>query len=72
MCKKGEIKEVNDVRDETDKQGLKIAIDYKRGTDPDILMRKLFKMTKLQDTYSCNMKRTHRWDSKGSWSSSDY
>lgn len=53
--KKGKIKEVNDVRDETDKQGLKIAIDYKRGVDPDILMKKLFKITKLQDTYSCNM-----------------
>jgi len=52
--KAGKIKEINDVRDETDLSGLKIAIDLKRGTDYDALMKKLFRLTPLQDTFSCN------------------
>ncbi len=52
--KAGSIKEISDVRDETDKQGLKITIDLKRGTDPDKLMQKLYKLTPLEDSFSCN------------------
>ena len=52
--KAGSIKEISDIRDETDKKGLKITIDLKRGTDPDKLMTKLYKMTSLEDTFSCN------------------
>jgi len=52
--KAGKIKEISDVRDETDLSGLKIAIDLKRGTDYDALMKKLFRLTPLQDTFSCN------------------
>ena len=52
--KNGKIKEISDVRDETDLSGLKLAIDVKRGNDPDKLMQKLYKLTPLQDTYSCN------------------
>ena len=55
MIKSGRIKEVNDVRDETDLKGMKIAIDLKRGTDPDKLIAKLFKYTTLEDTFSCNL-----------------
>ncbi|MBP3448669.1 MAG: topoisomerase IV [Clostridia bacterium] len=47
-------KEIADVRDETDLKGLKIAIDLKRGADPDALMLKLYKMTPLQDSFGCN------------------
>ncbi|MBO5407955.1 MAG: topoisomerase IV [Clostridia bacterium] len=47
-------KEIADVRDETDLKGLKIAIDLKRGVDPDALMLKLYKMTPLQDSFGCN------------------
>ena len=54
LVKAGKIKEINDMRDETDLSGLKLAIDLKRGVDPDKLMQKLFKMTPLQDTVSCN------------------
>lgn len=54
LIKIGKIREVSYIRDETDKSGLKIAIDLKRGTDPDKLMQKLFRMTPLQDNYSCN------------------
>ena len=54
LIKKGKIKEINDVRDEIDKDGFKIAIDYKRNCDPDVLMKKLFKLTKLQDSFGCN------------------
>ncbi|MBR2418896.1 MAG: topoisomerase IV, partial [Clostridia bacterium] len=46
--------EITDVRDETDKEGLKITIDLKRGTDPDKLMTKLYKLTPLEDSFSCN------------------
>ena len=52
--KSGSIKEINDIRDETDLGGLKIAIDIKKGTDPDKLMKKLYDTTTLQDTFSCN------------------
>lgn len=52
--KAGTIKEITDIRDETDKNGLKITIDLKRGTDPDKLMQKLFRLTPLEDTFSCN------------------
>jgi DNA gyrase subunit A len=52
--KSSKIKEINDVRDETDLSGLKIAIDLKRGIEHDTLMKKLFRLTPLQDTFSCN------------------
>lgn len=54
LCKSGKIKEINDIRDDTDKKGLTITIEYKRSCDPDQLMLKLFKMTPLEDTFSCN------------------
>ncbi len=54
LVKSGKIKEISDIRDETDKKGLKLTIDLKRGTDPDKLMAKLFKMTPLQDSFGCN------------------
>ncbi len=54
LLKAGKIKELSDMRDETDLNGLKLAIDLKRGVDPDKLMQKLFKTTPLQDTLSCN------------------
>ena len=52
--KSGAAREIADVRDETDKKGLKITIDYKRGTDPDKLMKKLYKSTPLEDSFACN------------------
>lgn len=54
LIKTGKIREINDMRDETDLGGLKIAIDLKRGIDPDKLMLKLFKLTPLLDSFSCN------------------
>lgn len=54
LAKQKKITEINDIRDETDLNGLKIAIDLKRGVDPDRLMNRLFKLTTLQDTFSCN------------------
>ena len=54
LSKQGKVREINDIRDETDLSGLRIAIDLKRGVDPGKLMQKLFKMTTLQDTFSCN------------------
>ncbi len=54
LVKSNKIKEINDVRNETDKNGLKITIDIKRNADPELLMRKLFSMTTLMDTFSCN------------------
>jgi len=54
LIKAGKIKEISDMRDETDRSGLKLTIDLKRGTDPDKLIAKLFKQTTLQDTCSCN------------------
>ena len=54
LAKLKKITEINDIRDETDLKGLKITIDLKRGTDHEKLMQKLFKMTPLQDSFSCN------------------
>lgn len=54
LVKSGKIREINDMRDETDLSGLKLAIDLKRGTDPEKLMNKLFRLTPLLDTFSCN------------------
>ncbi|MBQ7114790.1 MAG: topoisomerase IV [Clostridia bacterium] len=52
--KAGALKEISDIRDETDKSGLKITIDLKRGTDPDKLMKRLYKFTTLEDSFSAN------------------
>ncbi|MDP4180448.1 MAG: DNA topoisomerase (ATP-hydrolyzing) subunit A [Bacillota bacterium] len=52
--KDGKIKDITDVRDETDLSGLKITLDLKRNTDYEALMNKLYKITPLQDTFSCN------------------
>lgn len=54
LVRTDKIKEIVDIRDETDLQGLKIAIDVKRNVDPDILMGKLFSMTSLEDSFGCN------------------
>lgn len=54
LIKAGKIKEIADMRDETDLGGLKLTIDLKRGTDPEKLMQKLFRMTPLMDSFSCN------------------
>ena len=54
LVKQGKIREIADIRDETGLQGLKITIDLKRGTDPEKLMAKLFRLTTLEDTFSCN------------------
>jgi len=52
--KAGTLKEISDVRDETDRNGLKVTIDLKRGVDPDKLMLRLFRLTTLEDSFSCN------------------
>ena len=54
LIKAGKIKEISDMRDETDLNGLKLTIDLKRGVDPDKLMQKLFRMTPMQDSFACN------------------
>ena len=54
LVKGGKIREIADMRDETDLSGLKLTLDLKRGADPDALMRKLFRITPLEDTFSCN------------------
>ncbi len=54
LAKAGKLREVSDVRDESDKEGLKLAIELKRGTEPEKLMQKLFKLTPLMDSYACN------------------
>ena len=54
LIKAGKAKEIADMRDETDLSGLKLAIDLKRGTDPDKLMAKLYKATPLEDSFACN------------------
>ena len=54
LIKVGKVKEIADMRDETDLSGLKLTIDLKRGTDPDKLMQKLFRSTPLLDSQSCN------------------
>lgn len=54
LVKAGKIKEISDVRDETGIDGLKITIDLKRNTDPELLMQKIYKMTTLEDSFACN------------------
>lgn len=54
LVKQNKIKEINDVRNETDLNGLKIAIDIKRSADPEKLMTKLYQLTPLTDSFSCN------------------
>lgn len=54
LVKANKIKEISDIRDETDLKGLKITIDLKRGTEPDRLMARLYKMTPLEDSFACN------------------
>ncbi len=54
LVKAGKVKEIADMRDETGRDGFKLAIDLKRGTDPDKLMQKLFRLTPLRDSFSCN------------------
>lgn len=54
LVKQGKLKEISDIRDETDLSGLKLAIDLKRGNDPDKVMQKLFRLTPLLDSQSCN------------------
>ena len=54
LVKAGKIKEIADIRDETGLNGLRITIDLKRGTDPDALMKKLYRLTPLEDSFSCN------------------
>ena len=54
LSKEGKVREIADIRDETDLSGLRIAIDLKRGVDPDKLMAKLYRSTTLQDSFSCN------------------
>lgn len=54
LAKQGKVREISDIRDETGLDGLKITIDLKRGVDPDKLMQKLFRLTTLEDIFSCN------------------
>ena len=54
LIKNGKVREISDMRDETDLSGLKLAIDLKRGADPEKLMQKLYQLTPLQDPFSCN------------------
>lgn len=54
LVKLGKIKEISDMRDETDLSGLKLTFDLKKGVDPDALAQKLFRLTPLQDAFSCN------------------
>lgn len=54
LVKTNKVKELSDVRDETDRKGLRITLDLKRGVDADALMTKLYKLTPLEDTFSCN------------------
>ncbi len=54
LIKSGKLRDLNDVRDETDKSGLKITLELKRGVDPEKLMARLYKQTPLEDSFSCN------------------
>lgn len=54
LVKQGRVREIGDMRDETDLKGMRLTLDLKRGTDPEKLMQKLFKLTPLEDTFSCN------------------
>ena len=55
LVKSGKLREISDIRDESDKKGLKITIDLKRGSDPETVMQKLYKLTPLEDSFSCNI-----------------
>ena len=54
LIRKGRLKDVTDVRDETDLSGLKIAVDIRKNSDPDAIMQRLFRMTPLEDNFGCN------------------
>ncbi|MBE6711208.1 MAG: topoisomerase IV [Ruminococcaceae bacterium] len=54
LIKEGKFKEISDVRDEIDLSGFKLSLDIKRGTDADALMNKLYRLTTLEDSFSCN------------------
>ena len=54
LVKEGKVKEITEVRDEIDKDGFKLAIDLKKGSDPDAVMQKLYKFTPLEDSFACN------------------
>ena len=54
LVKEGKLKEVTDFRDEIDLNGFKLTLDLRRGTDPELLMTKLFKLTPLEDDFGCN------------------
>ena len=54
LIKAGKLRDINDVRDETDKEGLKITIELKRGVDPEKLMARLYRQTPLEDSFGCN------------------
>ena len=54
LIKSGKVKDINDIRDETDLGGLKIAVDIKKSADPDAIMQRLFSLTPLQDSFNCN------------------
>ena len=54
LIKSGSLKEINDLRDETDLKGLKLTLDLKKGVDPERIMARLFRQTPLQDSFSCN------------------
>ena len=54
MVKQGKLRDISDLRDETDLKGLKLTLDLKRGVDPDKLMARLYKQTPLEDSFSCN------------------
>ena len=59
LVKAGRVKEISDMRDETDLNGLKLTIDLKRGQDPDKVMQKLFRMTPLEDSFPVQLQRPH-------------
>ena len=54
LVKNGKVKDITDVRDETDLDGLKITLDIRKSADPDVIMNRLFKLTTLQDAFNCN------------------
>ena len=54
LVKQNKVRELSDIRDETDLEGLRLTLDLKRGVDPDRLMQKLFKLTPLEDSFACN------------------
>ena len=65
LVKLGKIREISDMRDETDLNGLKLTIDLKRGQDPDKLMARLFKATPLEDSFACNFNVLIAWPAQG-------